>query len=105
MANRYQPLKDYMGLQLVHEILSAEDVVPCLHQYVSRVTSALVYGGQSPKETEMTIKTIDSVIRAIMDGITSPSNFIVDAFPVLDYLSRCCGSRERIKFIATQKAS
>ena len=83
----YRPLQDLESRHLLHNLLSSNNFRHEMHRYSASLIFALLYGRRFTTGVEPELAEIDHLSSSIV-GAVSFGNWLVDVFPVLDWLPR-----------------
>ncbi|KAJ6050226.1 uncharacterized protein N7446_005535 [Penicillium canescens] len=88
MISGYRQIQDIESLQLLHDLLEAEDFSPHFHRYSSGVIFGILYGKRLEHHDQGEIQQIRDLADATLDAMTQRYAILIDLFPWLDYIPR-----------------
>ena len=95
MTCAYQVMQDLESKQLVFELLSSNDFLGRFHRYRSSLIFALSTGKRMVSGDERELQESTSITKNIVEAVM-PGRWLVDAFPVMEYLPRFLSEWKRI---------
>jgi hypothetical protein len=85
-SNSFRPYQNYESLQMLKDLISnPKDFYTHSQRYATSVIISSVYGLRAPTINHPVIDGIFRVLR-VMGAVSQPGNFLVDTYPILDYL-------------------
>ena len=87
ISQRYRDLQDVETRQVLHDLLYSNDFSEIFHRFTSSLIFALAYGKHMPRSDEHEITEIDELMTYLSQKM-APGKWMVDIFPVLNYLPR-----------------
>ena len=95
MAQKYSDLQDIETRQVTYDFLHTNDFSTSFHRLASSLIFALAYGKRFPRGDETEIQEIDDLMTRLTEKMT-PGKWMVDIFPILNYLPRCLAPWKRV---------
>ena len=87
---RYHPLQNLESTQLLHELLSPQDLSKVFHRYAGSLGHALAYGSRLPEVECEEFEVLHQFVDGMNAGMTGSSMALPELFPLLDMLPNCC---------------
>ncbi|KJZ71168.1 hypothetical protein HIM_09423 [Hirsutella minnesotensis 3608] len=91
----YQPVQDLESRQLLYNLLSTNNFEHQLYRFSSSLIFMLLYGQRFSKGDEPDLLETEHLASSALE-VVSFGNWIVDIFPVLNYLPRCLARWKRM---------
>lgn len=91
ISKRYRALQDVETRQVVYDLLSSNNFSDNFHRMTSSLIFSLAYGKRMPWGDEHEVREIDELMTNLSEK-QAPGKWMVDIFPVLNYLPRFLAS-------------
>lgn len=95
ISQRYRRLQDVETRQVVYDLLSSNNFSENFHRLSSSLIFSLAYGKRMPRGDEHEVREIDELMTYLIEK-QAPGKWMVDIFPVLNYLPRFLVSWKRL---------
>lgn len=90
-SQKYRVLQDVESRQVVYDLLSSNNFSDNFHRFSSSLVFSLAYGKRMPRGDEHEVREIDQLMANVSEKM-APGKWVVDIFPVLNYLPRFLAS-------------
>lgn len=91
ISQKYRALQDVETRQVVYDLISSNNFSDNFHRMTSSLIFSLAYGKRMPRGDEHEIREIDELMANLAEK-QAPGKWMVDIFPVLNYLPRFLAS-------------
>lgn len=91
ISQKYRALQEVETRQVVYDLLSSNDFSDNFHRMTSSLIFSLAYGKRMPRGDEHEVREIDELMTNLAEK-QAPGKWMVDIFPVLNYLPQFLAS-------------